>query len=129
MTPLWTPNPADGCWHPMVDAETLTEDLTGRFGCKGETGIVPLFEGLGRCSGNERDTVEDEWRTGSLILAAKDAAARSDSRNAMGGREVLCLDQRYSAIWHAAAPIKTAFSPVFGGELHAYVGSCNRNKG
>lgn len=46
-----------------------------------------------------------------------------------GGREVLCLDQRYSAIWHAAAPMETAFSPVFGGELHAYVGFCNRSEG
>jgi hypothetical protein len=37
-----------------TDAETQTEGLTGRVGCKGETGIAPPFEGIGRCSGNER---------------------------------------------------------------------------
>jgi hypothetical protein len=127
MTPLWTPSPADGCWRPMIDAETLTEGLTGRFGCKEKLGLSHYSRPSADVQAT-RDTMEDEWRTGSLILAAKDAAARSDSGNAMGGREVLCLDQRYSAIWHAAAPIKTAFSPVFGGELHAYAGSCNRNE-
>lgn len=45
-----------------------------------------------------------------------------------GGQGVLASDQQYCAIWHAATAMDIEFSPVFGGELHVYVGSCSRTE-
>lgn len=80
----WTPNPADDCWHPMIDAGTRKQGLQVDCFAKERWESCTAIRGLDRCSGKERHGgVEDGWRTGSLILAAKDAAARSDCGNVM----------------------------------------------
>jgi hypothetical protein len=72
--------------------------------------------------------MENEWRI-------EDIGRRGCSRQVVlyhVDQEGVCelSSQQYCAIWHAAAPMDTAFYPLSGGKLHVmYVGLCNRGDG
>jgi len=68
--------------------------------------------------------MEDEWWTECLTSGRQGGGCTIGLWQS--SQVVRCADQQYCAIWHAAAPMDTTYSPVFGGELHANVGFCTR---